>query len=97
MKLWIDDIRDAPDNTWIVARSLPDAMDLLKVFRMAECTPFVVSFDHDLGGPDTTRPIVRWMAEHDWWPLACRVHSANPVGHQWLTEMITRYGPGVTR
>ncbi len=56
-----------------------------------------VSFDHDLGGDDTTRPVVLWFCETGWWPEKCHIHSMNPIGREWLAGMITRYGPGVTR
>lgn len=56
-----------------------------------------ISFDHDLGGDDTTRPVALWLAEHDAWPPVVRVHTANPVGRDWLEGIITRYGPGVTK
>ena len=36
--------------------------------------------DHDLGGHDTGRPIVLWLAERDRWPAVVRAHGANPVG-----------------
>lgn len=36
-------------------------------------------------------------SEHDAWPPIVRVHSANPVGIEWLTGMADRYGPGITR
>lgn len=34
-----------------------------------------LSLDHDLGGEDTTRPIVLWMCETRIWPGTIRVHS----------------------
>ncbi|MBS4102921.1 cyclic-phosphate processing receiver domain-containing protein [Tsukamurella paurometabola] len=93
MKLFVDDLRDPPDATWTVARSSAEALEILQSgARVAE-----LSLDHDLGGDDTSRPIVLWLAEHDRWPAVVRVHSANPVGVEWLTGMIERYGPGVTR
>ncbi len=50
-----------------------------------------VSFDHDLGGDDTSRPVVIWMIENNFRFDNYHVHSANPVGAQWLTGMIERY------
>ncbi|MEV5713971.1 cyclic-phosphate processing receiver domain-containing protein [Amycolatopsis mediterranei] len=46
-------------------------------------------------GDDTTRPVVLWLCEHDRRPAEVRVHTANPVGREWLTGMARRYGPGV--
>jgi hypothetical protein len=50
-----------------------------------------MSLDHDLGGDDTTRPIVLWCCENDFWPVEVRIHTANPVGRDWLEGMIERY------
>lgn len=91
MKLWIDDERPAPEG-WDWAKNSQQAIDLLDHYGYAE-----VSFDHDLGGDDTTRKVVLWMCEMLEWPAICRVHTANPVGRQWLEGMINRYGPGVTK
>jgi hypothetical protein len=52
-----------------------------------------MSLDHDLGGDDTTRPIVLWMCENESWPTTVHVHTANPVGREWLEGMIERYKP----
>lgn len=56
-----------------------------------------ISFDHDLGGEDTTRPVVLYMCEFDFFPNKAYVHSANPVGIEWLTGMLDRYGRGVVK
>jgi len=50
-----------------------------------------MSLDHDLGDDDTTRPVVMWCCYNDWWPDSVVVHSANPVGVEWLEGMIERY------
>lgn len=44
---------------------------------------------------DDLRPVVLWLCEHDRWPPVVHVHTANPVGRDWLTGMARRYGPGV--
>ncbi|WP_324614698.1 hypothetical protein [Mycobacteroides salmoniphilum] len=38
-----------------------------------------------------------WLAEHGGWPERVYVHTANPVGRQWLEGIVQRYGPGVSR
>lgn len=91
IRLWIDDLRPAPDG-WTWAKTSAEAIDALRQGGV-----MAVSFDHDLGGDDTTRPVVLWLCEHDAWPPVVHVHSANPVGVEWLTGMAERYGPGVTR
>lgn len=96
LKVWIDDERPTPYG-WVSAKTSLQAIELLEGLRLDNVQPAVVSFDHDLGGDDTSRRVVLWMCENDFWPLEARVHSANPVGVEWLEGMITRYGPGVTR
>lgn len=92
MKLWVDDLRPPPPDGpyWWAVNSAEAILVLENNF------PDEISLDHDLGGDDTTRPVVLWMAENDLWPQVVRVHTANPVGREWLEGMITRYGPGVT-
>ena len=55
-----------------------------------------MSLDHDLGGDDTTRPVVLWMCEHRWRPDHLYVHTGNPIGEQWLVGTIRRYAPAGT-
>lgn len=91
-RLWVDDLRPAPDG-WLWAKTSAEAIQLLNGMnhKIGE-----VSLDHDLGGDDTTRPVVLWFIENEVWPKTVRVHTANPVGRDWLVGMINRYGFGVT-
>lgn len=92
IKLWVDDLRPAPEG-WFWVKSSQEALNLLA----SETTELsAVSFDHDLGGDDTTRPVALWMAEFEKFPPVVHVHTANPVGRDWLVGVATRYGPGVT-
>jgi len=54
--------------------------------------------DHDLGGGDTTRPLALVLAEAafngDPLPIdVIVVHTANPVGRDWLTSTLSRWYP----
>lgn len=97
MKIWVDDIRTPPDDTWVWCKTSADAIFALKIRSGAagyihmNGSIEIMSLDHDLGGDDTTRPIVLWMCENDFWPIKVRVHSMNPVGRMWLLSMIDRY------
>jgi hypothetical protein len=91
MKLWVDDLRTPPDDTWRWAKTSKVADSMLRRWKMNGVQVDVVSLDHDLGGDDTTRPLVLWMCETGFWPVEVRVHSANPVGRDWLLGMIERY------
>jgi hypothetical protein len=89
-RLWVDDLRPPPEG-WVWAKSSEEAVAMLETRDFA-----AVSLDHDLGGEDTTRPVVLWMCEHALWPTTVHVHTANPVGREWLVGMVNTYGPGVT-
>lgn len=91
MKIWVDDVRTPPDDTWSPRYTSAGTIGWLKICKRMGWTIDVMSLDHDLGDDDTTRPIVLWMCENDFWPREVRVHSANPVGVEWLTGMIERY------
>lgn len=43
MKLWVDDIRNAPDESWTVARTVDSAINALSRFQ-----PDEISLDHDI-------------------------------------------------
>lgn len=90
-RLWVDDLRPAPRG-WTWAKTSQEAIELLENGSFDE-----ISLDHDLGGDDTTRSVVLRLCETDSFPGIVRVHTANPVGREWLEGMIERYGPGVTR
>lgn len=92
MKIWVDDIRPAPEG-WVHLYSSWGAIAYFIGCQEAGKVPKIVSLDHDLGGDDTSRPIVLWCCENDWWPDKMVVHSANPVGREWLEGMINRYHP----
>jgi hypothetical protein len=95
MRLWIDDLR-LPPAGWTWARTSRAAVLFLEKYKAIGREIEAISFDHDLGGDDTSRPVVLWMCENDFWPDQCFVHSMNNVGREWLSGMINRYGPGVS-
>lgn len=86
-RLWVDDLRPAPAG-WVWVKTSAEAIAALEGGTWDE-----LSLDHDLGGDDTTRPVVLWLAEHGGWPERIMVHSANPVGVEWIKGMVARYAP----
>jgi hypothetical protein len=87
MNLWVDDIRTPPGDSWMWAKTSAEALVCLQHYG-----PFdEMSLDHDLGGDDTTRPVVLWLCEHGGWPKVVRCHSSNPPGREWVEGMISRY------
>jgi hypothetical protein len=82
MKLFIDDIRNPPDQDWIVARSYNEAITILETGIIS-----VVSLDHDLGEEKTGYDIICWIEEKlmtGAWVFVPEIfiHSANPVGRK---------------
>lgn len=80
MRLWLDDVRPAPDG-WTLAKTAPEAIALLARGDVTEA-----SLDHDLGEAATGYDVLVWvescLAVGAWYgPLPIfHVHSANPVG-----------------
>lgn len=83
-KLFIDDERDPvkmENEHWLIARTSEEAILAVTVMGM----PTYISFDHDLGGIDTSMVFVDWLIS---WCLDNNhapnfdfyVHSQNPVG-----------------
>jgi hypothetical protein len=89
LNLWIDDIRPMPRGYHLWAKTSEEAIEMI-----SSNEPFGhISFDHDLGGEDTSRKVVLWLCETTGkWPSTAKVHSMNPIGKQWLEGMIARYG-----
>jgi hypothetical protein len=96
MKLWVDDLRPAPDTSWTWAETSADAIAILSLRRFSRRPVEAMSLDHDLGEDDTTRGVVLWMCENEFWPEKIFVHTQNPVGRDWLEGMIKRYKPEET-
>jgi len=90
MKIFLDDVRDPPDNTWTVVRSYDAFTDLLNntLHIITE-----ISFDHDLGadeqgnvletGMDAAKFFIEKAMDEPIIGLALEkviVHSSNPAG-----------------
>jgi hypothetical protein len=86
MKLWIDDIRPAPSG-WTWAKTLDEALSAY----LAGADE--ISFDHDLGGDETSLPLAKRIEENAFTgqlkPPVWHVHSANPVGRKNLEAALT--------
>lgn len=92
-KLWIDDLCQPPEG-WHWAKTSSEAITLIEKNYYE-----TISFDHDLGGEDTSTRILSWMAgslSEDSWPTKIMVHSANPTGAQNLMWLAKDYAPSTT-
>jgi DNA-binding NarL/FixJ family response regulator len=52
----------------------------------------VISFDHDLGGPETGLHCARWMLTTEHWPAQAVVHSWNPSGGRAIFDLLHQAG-----
>lgn len=94
VKLWLDDVRPAPDG-WEHVFTAPEAVALFASGMVEEA-----SLDHDLGPSDagTGYDVLVWiekaMGSHAWYgPLPkIHVHSANPVGRKNMHAAIESIG-----
>jgi hypothetical protein len=94
-KLWVDDLRLPPNNTWDVAKTYQEAID-----KLSSKLYYAVSLDHDLGdfsgerertGYDILMWIVQRKMDGQPVPHSYNVHSANPVAQQRMNGVIQRY------
>lgn len=84
--LFLDDVRAPPDQSWVVARSVPAAEHYISEYGL----PYRVSLDHDLGDSADAPALLHWLIGRylDGVPMKTistmivEVHSANPVGRQ---------------
>lgn len=95
MKLWIDDVRPAPDG-YIWIKTVNSAIDLINdeyisLYHIIE----LIDIDHDAGdyaqyGGDYIK-LLDWLEETGRnYPI--RIHSMNPVGVQNMRAIIQRNG-----
>ena len=94
MKLWIDDIRPAPEG-YIWAHSTNEAIALIKGFSYIKDVVEVIDIDHDAGvyaadGGDYIR--VLDFLESCALSIPIHIHSMNPVGVSNMRRIIERNG-----
>lgn len=78
LKLWVDDERPAPDDTWIVRLDSLSARYRLAIADALNEKVLEISLDHDLGADDTGMIVLDFMVEHGIWPEVLTIHTANP-------------------
>jgi hypothetical protein len=94
--LYIDDIRTPKtDKNWVVVRTSQEAIDYVIEYGC----PTFVSFDHDLGGDDTSMIFLKWLIDWDITndgkiipeDFLWNIHSANPVGTKNIDGLLQNY------
>lgn len=96
-RLFVDDERPKPDDTWDLVKTDTMALLALDTYRVYGQHFEIVSLDHDLGFEGdremNTRAVMLWMCEHDYWPKELYVHTGNISAEEWLVGMAQRYAP----
>ena len=99
MKLWIDDVRTAPEG-YVWAKTVNQAKSIIRIedgLKVTGCSDGVelIDIDHDAGdysrfGGDYIR-LFDWLEETGRnYPI--RIHSMNPVGAENMRAIIKRNG-----
>lgn len=102
-KLFLDDLRAPPDQTWVVARSVASAIEYVRAYGL----PREMSLDHDLGDGCDAPAFLYWIIDRDIEQdherqyaggnqpglenIKFNVHSANPAGRQNLEGLWSSY------
>lgn len=90
MKIWVDDVRQAPPG-YVWCRSVNEAKYVISHSKYIE----IIDVDHDAGdyaadGGDYIR-LLDWLEETDR-NYSIRIHSMNPVGVENMRRIIHRNG-----
>lgn len=107
MKLWLDDVRPAPDLSWTWARSVAEAQQLLTDAKGIGEPWEMVSVDYDLGmtcqevhagwqpfacSHTDGMHLLMWFKLQDEWPDTVLIHSENPNGRALMEAMLRTNG-----
>ena len=96
VNMYLDDLRNPPPiKEWLILRSSAEAIEYVQDHGMPE----YCSFDHDLGGDDTTMVFLKWLVDFDMdndgkiipENFTYDVHSANPVGVKNISGLLQNY------
>jgi len=97
MKIWVDDIREPPDDSWVWVKNFDQFKRQIMIVHGYYKLPVdVISFDHDSGEDSFSGyDCIKWLANHylSAWPKIVDVHSMNPVG----AENIRQYADFIGR
>lgn len=110
MKIFIDDIRNPPDDTWTLVRTVTEAIRTINRFRY---DIKVISFDHDISYPvevnGLSRPYpspetfqaVAYYVKQIWSDIPedapkIVIHSANPIGAKEIHDILPGFDRTIT-
>lgn len=106
MKIFIDDIRDVPDESWTLCRTITEAIRTINRFDDIEC----ISLDHDISHDVRIDGVYRpFPCEENYTAVAYYIgekyvndldndvppkvilHTANPVGAEMMKAILKGY------
>lgn len=94
MKLWVDDVRPAPEG-YVHIFSVNQGINVIKAFPLPIDLIEVIDIDHDAGdyaadGGDYIK-LLDWLEEKGY-NIPIHIHSMNPVGILRMRSIIKRNG-----
>ena len=95
MKLWVDDVRPAPNKEYFWSKSVYDAAIAIEEAEFLKIPIELIDLDHDAGeyesqGGDYIK-LLDWLEETSRnYPI--HIHSMNPVGVENMRRIIRRNG-----
>ena len=94
MKLWVDDLREAPEG-YVWCKSVNQAKELICLRAVTKQNIELIDIDHDAGdyawdGGDYIK-LLDWL-EVVGYNYPIRIHSMNPVGVENMRRIIERNG-----
>ena len=93
-KLWLDDVRPAPDSSWVSFDNVEDLIGAMKRIINWGLDIEIISLDNDLGeGLTEGYKVLDWL-ESLLIPVefGIHIHSANPVARERMRATIQRNG-----
>lgn len=93
-KLWLDDMRPAPDSSWVPFDNVEDLIGAMKRIINWGLDIEIISLDNDLGeGLAEGYKVLDWL-ESLLIPVefGIHIHSANPVARERMRAIIQRNG-----
>lgn len=104
MKLYVDDIRNAPDESWMLVRTINSAIRFIEMYKTSITH---ISLDHDISHQvqvgslsrpypceETFQAVAHYIGSVYSNEFECpeiTVHSANPVGANSIADILKRY------
>ena len=91
-KIWIDDMRSPPDNSYRWCQTYDSAIATIHYFSTSDYGIERICFDHDLGEEKTGYDIAKYLVKNGIYIENYSVHSMNPVGRQNIIQLLDHYG-----